>query len=166
MPENSSYFQRYLESRQLARQQVRREFVDLHPNLLQLVAAANEYLACCMLSLSGKDFRQVPHGSYVSGLIVSYVRTHFITIDFLGQGELIEAAVLSRKQMELLARLHELSANGCLENLIRRTPNVRILTTKLRRLYSDYSEIAHSANPIHLEQLGQIEDEGSATCFL
>ena len=111
MPEDTSSTQRYLESRELARQQAEREFVERHPDLIQLLAAGNEYLAGCMLSLSGKDFRQVPHGLYASDLIISFTRTYFIAIDLLGQGELIEAAVLARKQMELLARLHELSAN-------------------------------------------------------
>lgn len=159
MPEDTFFTKRYLESRLLARQRAEREFVDQNPDLIQLLAVSNEYLAGCMLNLSGKDFGQVPHGLYACDLIVSFTRTYFIAIDLIRQGELIEAAVLVRKQIELLARLHELSANNDLDAMIRKTPNVKSLTTKLRKLYSSYSEVAHSADPIHLQQLGRIEDE-------
>lgn len=159
MAECASSTLRYLESRHIARQQAEREFLDRHPDLMELLGAGNEYIAGCMLTLSRKDFRQVPHGLYASDLIISFTRTYFISIDLLGQGELIEAATLARKQIELLARLHELSTSDNLDSLIRKTPNVKRLTTQLRRLYSKYSELAHSADPIHLQQLGRIEDE-------
>jgi hypothetical protein len=158
MTPDKSFTERYLECRQLARQQAEIEFLEHHPDLIHLLFTANEYVAFCMLSLSGKNFLEIPHGLYASGLIISFTRTYFITIDLLGQGELIEAAVLTRKQMELLARLHEISANERINHLIRKTPNVGNLAPNFRRLYADYSEVAHSADPIHLQLLGTVED--------
>ena len=141
------------------RVQAEADFFRNHPELIQLLAISGEYIAGCMLLLSGKDFRNLNHGEYVSNLVVSFTRTHFIAIELLGRGELIESAVLARKQFELLARLHEL-IDGQLEKLIRKTPQLNKLTTDLRRLYSAYSEVAHSANPVHLQQLGEMEVDG------
>lgn len=150
----------YLSARGAARTKAQAEFVFRHPEALPLVALSNEYIAATMQLLSGRNMARLKHGLYVGDLIVSFTRTHFIAQDLLGFGELIEAAVLIRKQMELLARLHELAENDSLDSLIRRTPNVRPLGKQIRCLYSVYSEIAHSSNPIHLQQLGRVEIDG------
>jgi hypothetical protein len=160
MDEEKSFLARYTESRRIARLHAEHEFLTQHSDLLPLIASSGEYLSSCILNLSGKNFRANQHGLYASDLIISFTRTHFIALDLLFQGELIEAAVLARKQFEVLARLHELAANDKIDNLVGKTPNVKNLTTKLRRCYSAYSELAHSAKPIHLQQLGRIEAHG------
>lgn len=147
----------YLESRNEARRQTEATFVAKHPEVAPLLAIENEYVAGVMFSLSGKSFANVKHGLYISDLVVSFTRTHFIAQDLICHGELIEGAVLLRKQIELLARLHELARVDKLEHLLCKTPNVRELGESIRRLYSAYSEVAHSSNPVHLQQLGRIQ---------
>src|ERR1043166_3572986 len=71
---------------------------------------------------------------------------------------LIDAATLLRKQFELLARLNELHAAGTIDHLLKKNPQFSALKTNIRRLYGEYSKIAHSAAPQPLELLGRIED--------
>jgi hypothetical protein len=80
--------------------------------------------------------------------------------DLLVQGELIEAATLLRKQMELVSRLNELGTAIDIEELIGRTPNIKHLREDLRRMYGEYSEVAHSSHPRSLQFLGTIEKDG------
>lgn len=160
MPLHWPNAQKYLESREAARRQAEQEFFSSHPEAAPLIALGSEYVAGYMLRLSGQDFSKIRHGLYISDLVVSFTRTHFIAQDLIRFGELIEAAVLIRKQMELLARLHELVNADKLDHLIRKTPNVREIGTQIRGLYSAYSEVAHSSNPVHLQQLGELEKDG------
>jgi hypothetical protein len=152
--------QKYIESRNKARLLNEAEFSNTHPEVAPLVAMGNEYVAGLIMSLSGRDLSMFKHNGYICDLVVSFARTHFIAQDLIGYGELIEAGVLIRKQIELLARLHELVKADNLEHLICKTPNVKALGPQIRRLYSTYSEVAHSSNPIHLQQLGSIEVNG------
>jgi hypothetical protein len=46
--------------------------------------------------------------SYQIGVVTSYVRTHFIVTDLILNGDLVEAVILIRKQLESVARLNEL----------------------------------------------------------
>ena len=107
-----------------------------------------------------RDLRGVSNGHYIGDLLVSFCRSHFVATDLLLQGELVENATILRKQMELVSRLKELHAGMNIENLIDRTPNVGHLRTALRRLYGEYSAIAHSSNPRTLQLLGMIEKDG------
>lgn len=151
---------KYEESREIARKRARAKFFAKHPRALPLIVLGGEYVARCILFLSGRDISHIKHGQYVSDLLISFTRTHFVAQDLLGQGEHIEAIVLVRKQLELLARLHEIAKAEKIEGLIRKTPNLRALDAKLRVLYATYSEVAHSAHPIHLQQLGNIKVRG------
>jgi hypothetical protein len=151
---------KYIASRDASRKETQAAFLAKHPEVVPLVALSGEYVAGSALVLSCSDCRQLRHGLYISDLVVSFTRTHFIAQELLFQGELIEAVVLLRKQMELIARLHELVDADNLRDLLRRTPNIRKLGSHTRRLYTAYSEIAHSSDPIHLQQLGRVELDG------
>ena len=80
-------------------------------------------------------------------------------MDFTVCCELIEAATLLRKQFELVARLNEISTAESIESLLKKTPNLASLRTRVKTLYREYSEISHSANPVPLELLGRISKE-------
>lgn len=71
---------------------------------------------------------------------------------------MIEAVTLPRKQVELLARLYELEDTD-LEDLTGQTPNVRELQSTLNRIYSKYSDGAHSATYGSMALLGYYEDQ-------
>ncbi|MEN9465478.1 MAG: hypothetical protein RL217_1659 [Pseudomonadota bacterium] len=114
--------------------------------------------------MSGKDICDIKHGHYIAKLIVSFVRTHFIVIDLTIHSELVEAATLTRKQLELLARLNELRKAESVEDILKRTPNMSSLQTKIKALYGSLSEITHSATPQPLELLGSVDvQNGSMT---
>jgi len=91
-------------------------------------------------------------------LISSYVRTHFIINDFLLNGDLVEASVLMRKQLESVARLNEIDSKS-LERLLGKTPNVKnILKGESGKIYGLLSEIAHSSSHRIGELLSIVED--------
>jgi hypothetical protein len=113
------------------------------------MAVADELIASLTYFVVDKDLRPIDKGLYIGDLIVSFCRSHFISSDLLINCELIEVSVILRKQMELVSRLHELTQEGDLDDLIGRTPNVRHLKPVLRRLYGGYSAIAHSSDPCH-----------------
>lgn len=152
--------QKYISSRNSFREIAKNNFFDKNPQISNLIEAINSYVATVMLDLSGKNFRSLENGLYIGDLIVSFTRTHFIVVDLILYSELLEAATLMRKQMELLARLNELKSSKDPSLLLNKTPNLSMLSTQLKRLYSDYSEIAHSANPEKLSLLGKtLHDE-------
>jgi hypothetical protein len=64
--------------------------------------------------------------SYQIGVTTSFVETHFIVTDLIPNGDLVEAVTLIRKQLESLARLHELDSRP-LEKLHGRTRNIGML---------------------------------------
>ena len=153
----SSSTEKYLYSRDAFRVRAREEFFYRRPSIKLLVFAINEYVASSMLALSGQDMRSIPNGLYIVDLVVSFTRTHFVTIDLIVCSELIDGATLLRKQFELLARLNQLQATETVEHLINRTPNLSSLRTQVKTLYGDYSQVAHSSAPQSLQLLGREE---------
>lgn len=155
----TSKAEKYLYSRDHYRKVAQREFLKFNEDANLLVATTNELVASLTLFISGKSFREIDNGLYVADLMASFCRSHFIACDLLLGGELVEGAVIVRKQIELLARLNEITKGLNIDRLIRKTPNIKHLKTRLNRLYSDYSEISHSASPKVMELLGRKEYE-------
>lgn len=162
-PEELVGADKYNYSREVFRDRAKSEFFA-RKHARSLVEITNDYVAGTMFAGSGHDISDLPNAEYVSDLIVSFTRTHFIIVDLIVCSELIDSATLLRKQFELIARLHELSAAKTIDDLLERTPNLRALKTDIKKLYGEYSQIAHSAHPKPLELLGRIErDEGEYT---
>ena len=157
----SSTAEKYLYSRDVLRTKAKAEFFSREPAISDLITEINEFVARSILSLSGQDMRSVPHGLYIGDLVVSFTRTHFVVVDLVVCSELTDATTLLRKQFELLARLNELSAAETIDHLLRRTPNLSALKTKIKALYGQYSQVAHSAATQPLQLLGRIEHEGA-----
>ena len=156
----SNKTEKYLYSRDVFRKKHQTDFLKLKGDINLLITSTNELVASLTLFFSGKDLRAIENGFYYGDLVVSYCRSHFIISDLLLGGELVEATTLLRKQMELISRLNELSKGVDIENLIRKTPNLKNLKTGLRKLYALYSEITHSASPEIMQILGMEEYEG------
>lgn len=99
-----------------------------------------------------------PEASYQIGLTASFVRTYFLVTDMLMHGDLVEALVLIRKQIESLARLIELESASVRE-LEGKTPNIKhVLINGSGRMYGHLSEIAHFATPYTASFLGVNRD--------
>ncbi len=153
----SSKAEKYIYSRDHFRKIAQHNFLAFNEHANFLVVSINELVASMTLFVSGKDFREIDNGLYIADLMVSFCRSHFIASDLILGGELVEAAVIVRKQMELLARLNELSVGLDIDKLVRRTPNIKHLKSGLNRLYSEYSEVSHSASPKVMQLLGRKE---------
>lgn len=102
---------------------------------------------------------------YTQGLLASFVRTHFVAIELIQNSELEEAVTLGRKQLELLARLWELEEIP-IDKLIKKTPKVSRLKTKLNEQYGSYSEAAHSSTYAAKSLLGFYKDHKRANHVL
>lgn len=158
----SSKAEKYIYSRDHFRKIAQHNFLAFNEHANLLVASINELVASMTLFVSRKSFRAIDNGVYLADLMVSFSRSHFIASDLILGGELVEAAVIIRKQMELLARLNELSIGLDIDKLVRRTPNIKHLKSGLNVLYSEYSEISHSSSPKAMQILGRKElGEGS-----
>ena len=100
--------------------------------------------------------------SYQITLSASFIRTHFLVCNLIMNGDVVEAVVLIRKQLESLARLNELDSRP-LAKLNGRTPNIQnALKGGAGRIYGDLSEISHFATPRVADFLHIIE-RGEAT---
>lgn len=92
--------------------------------------------------------------SYQIGIIAAYIRTHHVLSSTIHNGNLLDAIILIRKQMELLARFKELD-HLPLRQLVGKTPNIKWL--KLQdsgKAYGFYSRYAHFSDPSATEMLG------------
>lgn len=156
--------EKYLLSREHFRKLAQHGFLKFNKEANLLVVSTNELIASLTLFISGKNLRDIDNGLYVGDLMVSFCRSHFIASDLILGGELVEGAIIIRKQIELLARLNEITNGLDIDRLIQKTPNIKHLKTGLKRLYFDYSEIAHSSSPKVMELLGRKEyEEGNFT---
>ncbi|AJY49158.1 hypothetical protein [Halomonas sp. KO116] len=151
--------EKYLYSRDQFRKLAQHKFLEFNEHSNLLIASTNELIASITLFCSGRSFREIDNGLYCADLMVSFCRSHFIASDLVLGGDLVDGAVIIRKQMELLARLNELKSGADIERLIRKTPNIKHLKSGLKRLYSEYSEVAHSASPKVMELLGRRDYE-------
>ncbi|WP_444909966.1 hypothetical protein [Microbulbifer sp. TRSA005] len=144
-----------------ARNRTRSDFLSFHEKSNVLVVCINELVASHLDFIKGKDWRQVDNGEYIHKLIVSFTRSHFLLYDLILTGELIDAGLLFRKQVELFTRLCELESGADQVALLKKTPNIKHIDIALRRLYSDYSEVAHSSTLDKLGLIGTIQVDES-----
>src|SRR5574343_635775 len=106
MPEKkSSKAEKYIYSRDHFRRLARHNFFAFNKHANLLVTLTNELVASMTFFVSGKSFGEINNGLYLADLMVSFCRSHFIASDLILGGELVEGAVILRKQMELLARV-------------------------------------------------------------
>lgn len=118
----------------------------------------DEYVAKVAMDLSSVMFPATEESKYLVYLITTFTRSQMIASDLLVSGDLVDAATVMRRQMEVVSRLSEVREAPSLEKLIRRTPNVKHLRTNLKRLYGTYSGIAHGSDPADVRLLGRGTD--------
>ena len=85
-------------------------------------------------------------------LTISFMRTHICACEHIFNSENIEAAILMRKQLELIARMKEVEVKD-LEKLYDKVPNV-VFGRPMNCLYGILSKIAHNADMESLDMLG------------
>lgn len=151
---------RYLTNRDGFRLKAIQDFNTTDPDFAGLLDMLNEYVAHLVYDLSGKILVKDETDDYLSYLLVTFMRGHFNVSQFTRSGELTDAGVLFRRQMEVLARLNEVRSAPDLEMLLRKTPNVGKLRGSLRTLYGEYSAIAHGSDTKQGQLLGIPFTEG------
>ncbi len=91
-------------------------------------------------------------------LAVSFMRTHVCVCEHIFNSENVEAAILMRKQLELIARMREVEVKD-LESLYEKVPNV-VFGRPMNNLYGILSKITHNADLESLDMLGyRMDDE-------
>lgn len=134
----------YLVQRERWRMRARRAFFA-SPHARTVFDSVRHSLTDFVYGMSGRSWGVVPHARYYVGLQTSYLRTQGLVLDLACDGEVLDGATLLRRQIELIARLRELDETEDLGKLLKRTPNVNALRSRVRGLYGSYSEIAHSS---------------------
>lgn len=101
--------------------------------------------------------------SYQFALIASYLRTHCVISRQIERGNHIEAMILIRKQIELLARFRELDSKKFYE-LEGKTPSISVLNIdQVGRVYGYLSEVAHFSKIYVAEHMGTSSASGAAS---
>jgi hypothetical protein len=144
-----------LEAREICREKYRLEESE-GENILRLFIDGQ--IGLFVERMINKVDSTSPEISYQIGVTTSFIRTHFLICDFILNGDLVEAIVLIRKQLESLARLHELDSTPW-QKLTGKVPNIKnILKGTSGRMYGNLSEVAHFSTPRVAELLHVIED--------
>ena len=144
----------YRISRDQWRSKARHDLKSSAPQFSRLLDDIDEFVAHVAFEVSGQKVAGSKDNKYIVFLLVSFIRTHMTATDLARSGDLIDSAIIVRKQMETLSRLAELTSSVDSSTLIRRTPNIGQLRSSLKRLYGAYSEISHSSDPAHARLLG------------
>ena len=91
-------------------------------------------------------------------LAVSFMRTHVCACEHIFRSENIEAVVLLRKQLELIARMKEVDVKD-LSQLYNRVPNVGF-GRPMNEFYGIMSKVSHNSDLDSLDMLGfQMADD-------
>ena len=139
-------YRNYLE---LARQDASRNFFSANISYAELINIVCETTYSKALEIENS----ITLTKYQQSLLSSFVRSTVVSVELIINSELIEAVAILRKQVELLARLYELEKNDS-KNLLRKTPKISTLKTNIKRLYSKFSEGAHSSTYGSMSLLG------------
>lgn len=154
----------HLHTREHFRSLATQNFLTHHKDVNVLVASMHEIVVSIVTFLSDQDISKVKNGEYIVKLVASFCRSYFIAADLTLCGELTDAAVIVRKQMELLARLNELDADLDMNSLINKTPQLKYLKGALKKQYGATSKVAHSSSLEGMILLGEeITEEGVFT---
>jgi len=141
-----NYTNEVLNARQVSQQNLQKEY----PDVLEILTLIDEYIVLLINRFENKS-GMGEIDNYKFALIVSFIRTQLIISEHIINGELIEATVLERKQIELIARLSEIDKKvgnkETLHKLKGKTPNVGNgnLSDNLKNMYGMFSEITHSS---------------------
>jgi len=148
---------RSLAARELCREEFRRTEAEQNNVLRILVDGQIGQIAD---RVTNKVQATNPAISYQIGVSASFIRTHFLVSDLILNGDLIEAIILIRKQLESLTRLHELDSEPFLK-LSGKVPNIKIFQGAAARMYGGLSEVAHFSTSsvgelLHVAERGEL----------
>ena len=132
-----SDFTTFRQIRDNSRKKAQDELLKKHPQLTSLFNQMGQLVMFLndKPTYDDKDKHQLP-------LAVTFIRLHYSIVDFLLCCDVIEASVLLRKQVEIIARYHEVE-NGCDIKEKSRPDVSEIPIESIRRINGKLSSIAH-----------------------
>lgn len=148
-----SYREKLIDARQYAEKRI----LEDYPEVKVVMDKTIDFFTIITNKLDGVEFADEKE-QYKLLLIVSFMRTHYVINELIMSSEIIEAATLMRKQLELLARLKEIDV-GELEKLDKKVPQMKHVPL-LKEYYGLWSQVAHNASLNSLDLLGcNMDDE-------
>ncbi len=147
-----SYKEKLIDARQYAEKRILEDF----PEVKVIIDKTIDFFTIITNKLDGVEFADEKQ-QYKLLLMVSFMRTHYVINELIIYSEIVEAATLMRKQLELLARLNEIDV-GELEKLDKKVPQMKHLP-ELKEYYGLWSQVAHNASFNSLDLLGYNMDD-------
>lgn len=151
----NSSAQKYVESRAYRRQQAQSRFFEFNAGVGSLIGTTHELIADFLFYASDLHLSDIPNADDCADLMMSFCRSYFIASDLVMQGDLVEAIVIIRKQINLLGRLQAKGSSWGLESVINDKASIDHIKACLKPLYCDYSE--HYATPTLIKLCGSTE---------
>ena len=154
----------YKEELKEARLYAEKRIVEDYPEVRAIMDKMIEFFTMVTEKMEGVEFVEEKE-QYKLLLMVSFMRTHCVINELVLNSEIIEAATLMRKQLELLARIKEIDV-GELKKLNKRVPQVNHVPW-MKEFYGLWSNVAHNASVDSLDLLGyNMDDENHKRCYV
>lgn len=147
-----TYKERLLEARTYSAQCLKEEY----PGYENIVNKMADFFTMITEKWEGVEIADEKQ-QYKLLLAVSFMRTHYVINELIISSELIEAATLMRKQLELIARLKEIDVSE-LEKLDKKVPQVKYVPW-MKKYYGLWSQVAHNVDVDSLDLLGYNFDD-------
>lgn len=146
----------YKEELKEARLYAEKRIVEDYPEVRAIMDKMTDFFTMVTEEMEGIEFIE-EKGQYKLLLMVSFMRTHCVVNELILYSEIIEAATLMRKQLELLARIKEIDI-GELKKLNKKVPQVNHVPW-MKEFYGLWSNVAHNASVDSLDLLGYNMDD-------
>jgi hypothetical protein len=147
------------------REEAKKTLLAKHPLLEQLLKQMDVYMGQLVLFLNNKPTYDDKDKFHLP-LAVTFIRLHYSIVDFLLCCDIIEASVLLRKQVEILARYHEVEQG--IKPRGKGSANVHLISDKniQKCIYGNLCDIAHYTKDESYYYLGYdniVEDPSAPT---
>lgn len=147
-----TYREELIDARLFAEKRITEDYPEVNVIMTKML----EFFTLISNKLAGLEFADEKE-QYKVLLIISFMRTHFVINELILYSEIIEAATLMRKQLELIARLKEIDIVE-LEKLNKKVPQMKHVPW-MKEYYGIWSQVAHNASFDSLDLLGYYMDD-------
>ena len=147
-----TYKEKLLEARTYSKKLLKEEY----PGYENIVNKMTDFFTMVTEKLDGIEIADEKQ-QYKLLLAVSFMRTHYVVNELIAYSEVIEAATLMRKQLELIARMKEIDVSE-LKRIYKKVPQIKHVPM-MKECYGIWSQVAHNANIDSLDLLGYNFDD-------
>lgn len=147
-----TYREELIDARLFAEKRITEDYPEVNVIMTKML----EFFTLISNKLAGLEFADEKE-QYKVLLIISFMRTHHVINELIVFSEIIEAATLMRKQLELIARFEEID-DFELEQLHKKVPQMKYVPW-MKKYYGLWSQVAHNASVDSLDLLGYNMDD-------